>query len=199
MLLGDSAQFFCGGGGGNLNTHGLGQAGVDAQPLPLAGQVDGTGFGFDLVYAHSVGAGHDDFLHALGHDELVGVSFVAFQGGEFGAVGGVYALVAEDTANFVDAFQAAYLSALEEELGGNAQGHRLVKGVQVGFEGAGCRTTVNELQDGGFQLDVAVVVQHVTHGLGDLGALDDQVAGFVAHHQVEVALADAGLFVQVGV
>ena len=109
----------------------------------------------------------------------------------------VDALVAEHATNLVHALNTAHHGALERQLGRDAHGHRLVESVQVGAERTSRRATVNQLQDRGLNLNVAVLVQHAAHGAGNQGTLLHQLAGLLAHHQVQVALAHAGFLVQV--
>ena len=56
---------------------------------------------------------------------------------------------------------------------------------------------MNQLQNRGLHLNVAVLIQHAAHGTGNQGALLHQLASLLANHQVQVALANAGFLVQV--
>ena len=94
----------------------------------------------------------------------------------------VDALVAEHATNLVHALNTAHHGALERQLGRDAHGHRLVESVQVGAERTSRRATVNQLQDRGLNLDVAVLVQYAAHGAGNQGTLLHQLAGLLAHH-----------------
>ena len=58
---------------------------------------------------------------------------------------------------------------------------------------------MNQLKDRGFQLSVAALIQHIAHGLGNLGALEHNLTSLIAHHQIEVALTHAGFIVQLRV
>ena len=182
---------------GDFLADGLGQARVQAQPAPFAVEVDGALGGLQhAAGADGVRGGEDDLLDAVGHHELVGVGLVALQRGELRGVRGVHALVAEDAPDLEDAVDASDHGALEEQLGGDAQGHRLVERVQVGVERPGRGAAVDELEHRGLHLHVVARMQGVADGTGDGGTLVDHLAGLVAHDQVRVALADAGFLVQ---
>ncbi|OJH20035.1 hypothetical protein BLX88_04685, partial [Bacillus obstructivus] len=147
--------------------------------------------------AHRVRGVEDDLLHALGHHVHVRPCLIGLEGGELGRVGRVHALVAEHAADLEHAVDAADDGALEVQLGGDAQGHRLVERVEVRLEGTCEGAAVDELEHRGLHLHVAVALEGAPHRRGDLGAGVDHAAGLVAHDQVRVALADAGLLVQV--
>ena len=183
--------------GGDLNAHSLRQARVHANPLPLTEQVDGAVLSLNTLSTDSLCAALDNLLHALSHHELVGIRLVALQGGELGAVGRIHALVTEHAANLVHALNTAHHCALERQLGRNTHGHRLIKSVQVGAERASSRATVHQLQNGGLNLNVAVILQHAADSAGNQGALLHQLASLLANHQVQVTLANAGFLVQV--
>ena len=56
---------------------------------------------------------------------------------------------------------------------------------------------MHQLQNGGLNLNVAVILQHAADGAGNQGALLHQLASLLANHQVQVTLANAGFLVQV--
>jgi len=97
----------------------------------------------------------------------------------------------------VDPVDAADDGLLEVELERDAQGHRLVVGVVVGAERPRRGATVHELEHRGLDLDVALVVEGVAQRTVDVGAQAHHVAGLLAHDEVGVALAHAGLLGEV--
>ena len=56
---------------------------------------------------------------------------------------------------------------------------------------------MHQLQNGGLNLNVAVILQHAADGAGNQGALLHQLASLLANHQIQVTLANAGFLVQV--
>ncbi len=60
-------------------------------------------------------------------------------------------------------------------------------------ERAGGGAAVHHLQHGGLDLDVAALAERLAHGGVDLRAVEDVLARLVAHDEVEVPAADAGL------
>ena len=112
-------------------------------------------------------------------------------------MGRIDALIAEHATNLVHTLNTAHHGALERQLGRDAHGHWLVESIQVGAERTSRRATVNQLQNRGLHLNVAVLIQHAAHGTGNQSALLHQLASLLANHQVQVALANAGFLVQV--
>ena len=66
----------------------------------------------------------------------------------------------------------------------------------MGLERARRSATVDELQDGGLDLEIALVVEGVTQGSNGPGAGAHHVASLLAHDEVGIALADPGLLGQ---
>ncbi len=108
-------------------------------------------------------------------------------------MGRVDTLVAEDAAHLVDAVDATDDGLLEVELEGDAQRHLLVERVEVRLERTRRSATVDELEDRGLDLDVALALELVAHGAVDLGLGADHVARLLAHDEVGVALPHAAL------
>src|SRR5699024_11255496 len=121
------------------------------------------------------------------------------QHGEVRRVRGVDTVVAEDSTNFKNLVDAANYGTLQIQLSSNAKRHRLIKCVQVCLEWTGLSATVDELQDRGFNLDVALIFQCTANRAHDAGALVNHFGGFLAHDQVCVALTDASLVCKISV
>ena len=163
-----------------------GQAHVDhlALVLELLGQ------------AHGLAARGEQALGELLHAIEVGEGAVGLHRGELGVVGLVHALVAEDASQLEDAVKAAHDAPLEVQLGGDAHVAVLVERVEVRGEGTRVGAAQGLLQDGGLDLDVALLVLHVaTDRRDELGAHAEGVAHLGVHDHVGVALAVAGLAV----
>ena len=88
---------------------------------------------------------------------------------------GIHALVAEDAANLIHAVHAAHDQALQVQLGLDAQHHVHIQRVVVGIERAGGRADLKRGQDGGVDLQEALLVQVGADLLQDLAALDKSV------------------------
>ncbi len=103
--------------------------------LPFA-QIDlGAVEGGEGGAVHFVGDEGDEFLGEVHQVVVVAVGLVELEHGELGVVLGGDAFVAEVAVDLVDAVEAADDEALEEELGGDAEGERDVERVVVGLEG----------------------------------------------------------------
>ena len=164
--------------------------------LPGAGQVDRLALvGDDLGIAHHVQAGLDEAFGQLLHAVDVAEGLVGLDGGEFGIVGVVHALVAENAADFVDAVEPAHQAALQVQLGGDAQVAFLVERVEVGDEGLGVGAAHDLLQDRGLDFQEVEAVHVGAAGGDDLRAVDEDLLDVGVHHEVNVALAIAGLLV----
>ena len=153
----------------------------------------------DLGAVIGDGSGSADFLgqeavHVLGqihHAVVVGVGLIELHEGELGVMTGVKAFVAEDTTDLIDALEAADDQALEVELQGNAELEVLVQGVEMGLEGARCSAAGVGDQHGCLDLHEVTLCKEAADAGNNLRALDEDVAGSVAHDQVDVALAIA--------
>ena len=85
----------------------------------------------ELVGADGLADAAHEPLGAVGDDLPVRVGLVPLEHRELGVVLGREALVAEVLADLVDALEAAHDQALEVELGGDPQVHRVVERVEV--------------------------------------------------------------------
>lgn len=101
----------------------------------------------------------EEVFDAGHHVFEVGVSFVPFEEGEFGVVAVGDAFVAENAADFVDFGDVAADDALEIELKGDAELDFEIVGVVVSEEGAGGGTSGFELEEWGFNFEVAASVE----------------------------------------
>ena len=119
----------------------------------------------------------DDELFGEAHEiVVVGVGLVELEHGELGVVAGADAFVAEVAVDLEDAVEAADDEALEVELGGDAEEEVDVERVVVGDEGPGGGSAGDGLHHGGFDFDVAAVVEEGSDGAEDGGALDEDLA-----------------------
>ena len=130
----------------------------------------------------------DEFFGEVHQVVVVGVGLVELEHGELGVVLGADAFVAEVAVDLVDAVEAADDEALEVELGRDAQGEVDVERVVVGGEGAGGGAAGDGVHHGGFDFEVAAVVEEVADGAEDGGALDEDFADVARVSDSEVRL-----------
>ena len=128
-----------------------------------------------------------------GHRVLVAVGLVDLEHRELRAVRGVHALVAEDPADLEDPVDPADDGLLQVQLQRDAQHHLLVERVDVRAERPRLRAAVDQLQHRRLDLEVALVLERAADGAHDPGPGAHHVARLLAHDQVGVPLADAGL------
>lgn len=151
-------------------------------------------------------------VHEVVH---VSVSHIELEGGEFyqsvsiglfvvytytlarltRVVSQINAFVTELTAHLVDTVETTDNKHLEVQLGGNTQEHVHVEIVVVGNEGLGSGTASNDVEHGGLDRDEVAVVEPAANVRVDLGAGDEDIAGLVVHHEIEVTLAETLLVV----
>mmetsp|Transcript_2418 Transcript_2418/g.6490 ORF Transcript_2418/g.6490 Transcript_2418/m.6490 type:complete len:480 (+) Transcript_2418:811-2250(+) len=137
----------------------------------------------------------DEFLAHVHQVVVIGIGLVELEGGEFGIVGQIDALVAELPADFVDPVQASYHQHLEVQFGRHAQVQVHAEVVVVGDEGFRGRPSRDHVHHGGFHLQKVSVVE-VLADLGDDAGSDlENVADLVVDNQIEVALAVSGFHV----
>ena len=108
-------------------------------------------------------------------------------------MGGVHALVAEDTANLVHPIHAAHDQPLQVQLGFNAQHHVEIQGVVVGVEGTGGGSNLKGSQDGGIHFQEALAVQEVPQLAQNQAALDKGILHLGIDNQIHIALPIAHL------
>ena len=108
-------------------------------------------------------------------------------------MGGVHALVAEDTAHLIDLVHTADDQPLQVQLRLDAQDHIQIQGVVVGVEGTGVGADLKGGQDGSIHLQEALGIQEVAQLPEDQAALDEGVLDLGVDDQVHVALAVPGL------
>ena len=147
--------------------------------LPLPGQQRTS---VDLL-----GDKGDQLLGAAHHILIVGVGLVKLQLGKFRVVFETDAFVAEVTPDFIDAVVAAGDQPFEIELEADAQIEILVQLVVVGHKGSCSCAAVERLQDGGFDLQKAFVVQIGAHRPHDGGPGPKEVAHRRVGQQVDGA------------
>ncbi len=125
------------------------------------------------------------------HPVVVLVGHVELHAGEFRVVCLVHALVAEILGEFVHPGKAAHDQALEVQLIGDSQVHVHVQRIVVRDERTGSGAAGDGLQDGGFHLQAAGVVEVAAHGGDDPGPLDEGLLHLGVNHQVYITLAVA--------
>ena len=123
------------------------------------------------------------------------IGLVQLQHRELRVVPGADAFVAEIAVDLVDALEAAHHQALEVELGRHAQVHLHVQRVVVGHERARRGAAGEVVHHRGLDLEEAARVEPAPDRGDDARALDEDLARFGRHHQVDVALAVALLHV----
>ncbi len=133
-------------------------------------------------------------------DVVIGrVRLICLEHRELRRVRGVDALVAEVAVDLEDALDAADDRALQEQLRRDAQVQIGVECIGVRDERARRRPAVLQLQHRGLDLDEPAVVQRRANGPHHLGAGAHHVASLRPDDQVDVALPDARLLVQLAV
>ena len=105
----------------------------------------------------------------------------------------VHTLVTEVLAKLIHAIEATHDKALEVQLRSYSHVEVDVESVVVCDEGTRCRTTGDGLQDRSLHLEVATLVEEVTHCLHNLSALDEGILHMGVNHKVEVTLTIAHL------
>ena len=111
----------------------------------------------------------------------------------------VHTFVAEVFAELINTVEATYDESLEVQLRSDAHIEVDIERVVVRDEGACCGTTRNGLQNGGLDLQAAMLVEEVAHGRDNLGTLYEDLAHLGIHHQIDITLAIAHLGVGQGV
>ncbi len=69
----------------------------------------------------------------------------------------------------------------------------MLKLIVMGHKGFGCSTTIDRLQNGGFHLQKAAIVEVVTQGVGNGSPGTEDLAYFLVDGQVGITLTVAGL------
>ncbi len=132
----------------------------------------------------------------LGQEHQVfigGVGLVELQHGEFGIVLDGEAFVSEVPVDLEDPVEAADHQAFQVEFRGDPQVEGHVQGLVVGNEGPGRGAPGNGLHHGGFHLEEAPGFEKLAHQSDDGGPPDEHLTHLGVDHQVQVALAVAGL------
>ena len=137
--------------------------------------------------------GLDELLDPPHRVLVVRVGLVPLDHRELGRVLVGHALVAEVAAQLVDALEPADDEPLEVELGRDSQVEVLVELVRARDERVGERAAVARLEDRRLDLDEAVAVEVAADRSDHARAHLEVAARVLAHQQVEVALAVAGL------
>ena len=128
-------------------------------------------------FFHSDGLGGvgQDFFKQIGHGVYVPIRLVQLHHGKFGVMCGVYALVAEHVADFVNAVKAAYNQALVVQFQRDAQAQRHFQRVVIRLERARNRAAAVGREDGRFHFQKSFFVQRFAYGGNDVGAFDKNI------------------------
>ena len=149
----------------------------------------------DLEVADGASRLGDHLLDHRHHVVVVDVGLVGLEHRELGVVLEAHALVAEVLADLVDLVEAADDAALEVQLGGDAQVEVALERVVVGDERPRQGAAVERLQDRRLDLDEAAPVEEAADGAMMRARLTNTSRDVGVGHEVEVALAVAGLHV----
>ncbi len=122
---------------------------------------------------------------------------VGLQHRELGGVRRIDALIAEDAPHLEDAIRAADHRPLQVQFERDSETHVDVERIEVRAERAGGCAAVQELEDRGLDLHVALPVEGFAHCSGDGGAIADHFASFLADDQVDIATTNPRLLGQV--
>ena len=137
-----------------------------------------------------------DKLLGQEHQVLIGgVGLVELQHGEFGIVLDGEPFVPEIPVDLEDPVEAADHQAFQIEFRGDPQVQGHVQGLVVGDEGPGRGAPGNGLHHGGLHLQEAPGLKKLPHQTDDRGPPDENLTHLGVDHQVQVALAVAGLHV----
>ena len=179
-----------------VNARGVQDGLAQRQPPPGRAQVYLVAFIDQLTSAqHLVRHEDDHLLNAAHHIMIVGVGLVELQLGELWVVLEADTLVAEVAADLVHPFEAADDEPLQIQLVGDAQIEVLMQLVMTGEERTSRRAAVDRLQNGGFHLQEAVVVQVSPQTAEDASAGNENLAHLGVGDQVQVSLAIASFHV----
>ena len=88
---------------------------------------------------------------------------------------GVYALVAEHVADFINAVKSAHNQAFVVQFQRDAQAQRHFQRVVIRLERARHRTAAVGREDGGFHFQESFFVQRFAYGGNDVGAFDENI------------------------
>ena len=182
------------GDGAEIDAHILTDSVDHGQAAPAGSQIDLLAHPLHFIGAQDLlGGAGEDTLGNIHHTVEVSVRLIQLHSGKLGIVLGIHALVAEDAADLIHTVHAAHDQPLQRQLRGDTHVHIDIQGVVVGDEGPGGGAAGNGVQDRGFHLDIAHVVQVVPHELDELGADDEVPLHLGIDHQVHIPLAVAQL------
>ena len=136
---------------------------------------------------------HHQILGELHHVLVVGVSLVTLEQRELGIVAGRKALIAKDTADFVNAFKPADEQPLEMQLECDAEKQVAIQRVVVGLKRTRMAAAGNFLQHRRLHVDEPTLVQQTSHRRDDLAARAKHLAHLRVGDQVDVSLPVANL------
>ena len=133
----------------------------------------------------------DEFIHLFHHFHafmVVGEGLVGFHGSELRVMGGIHALIAEDTADLIDPFKTADDQTLEIELCLNAQEHIQIQRVVMGAERACTCTDFHCLKNRGIHLKESAAVKELTDSRDDRASLAEHIANLGIDNRIHIAL-----------
>ncbi len=119
---------------------------------------------------------------------VVGEGLVGFHGSELRVMGGIHALIAEDTADLIDPFKTADDQTLEIELCLNAQEHIQIQRVVMGAERACTCTDFHCLKNRGIHLKESAAVKELTDSRDDRASLAEHIANLGIDNRIHIAL-----------
>ena len=133
--------------------------------------------------------GRDDIFSQSHHVFKIPVCPVDLHHGELRIVIGVHCLVPEVAGYLKNFLKSPDDQPLKVEFGCDPQEEFLVKEVVVRGKRAGICSTVNRLQDRGFELEKAVVIEIPSDEGDDPAPVPEYFPALVIHNQINVALA----------
>ena len=146
----------------------------------------------DCDYGCTVKFDGDSFqhlFHKFHHPDVILVCHIDFHTGEFRIMCLVHSFVAEILGELIHSVIASYDESLKVELVGNSQVKRNVKGVVVGDERSGGRTSRNALEDRCFNFKTSGFVEIFPHRGNDLASLDESISYRRIYDKVNISLA----------
>lgn len=127
--------------------------------------------------------------------KAISVGLVELASGELGIVGKVNAFVSELATHLIHTLQTTDDQHLQVQLRRDTHEQVHVEVVVVSHERLRSRTTSNGVHHGGFHLNEVAGIEETTNVANNLRPGDEDIARFIVHDQIEVALTETLLLI----